>query len=180
MRITRFYWSLITFLIPIVSHAQEIRLVKDSLLSAWSMESGKVQTNSEYNKNRVNSLSKETFKHVDSFFNWKDYRINNSNQVNQRILVFELIKDAVSSDSLQVLAYNIAFNNKLGEVKGLETNRFVKLKEGPSKMPISRYLAKNKDGNLILLEINNGLVLDEAEYERKKHLVDLVFKWVLK
>lgn len=180
MRITRFYWSLITFLIPFVSHAQEIRLVKDSLLSAWSMESGKVQTNSEYNKNLVNSLSKEIFKYLDSFFEGKDYRINNSIQVNQRLLVFELIKDTISSDSLQVLAYNIAFIDKLGEVKGLDTNRFVKLKEGPSKMPTSHYLAKDKDGNLILLEINSGLVLDESEYERKKHLVDLVFKWVLK
>lgn len=180
MRIARFYWAIITFLIPFVSHSQEIRLVKDSLLSAWSVESGKVLTGSEYNKNHVNTFSKEIFKHLDSFFKGKDYRINNSIQVSQRILVFELIQDDASSDSLQILTYIIDFKDKLHEVKGLDTQKFVKLKEGPSKMPTSHYLAKDKDENLILLEINNGLVLGEAEYERKKHLLDLVFKWVLK
>ncbi|MGN5953968.1 hypothetical protein ACP6L2_05055 [Sphingobacterium lactis] len=180
MRIVKLCWSLFIVLIPLVSQSQEIRLVKDSLLTVWRLESGKINTSPEYNKNLVNSLSKEIFKHVDSFFKGKDYRINNSIQVNQRLLVFELIKDSVSSDSLQVLAYNIAFIDKLGEVKGLDTQKFVKLKQGPSKMPVTRYLAKDKYENLILLEINNGLVLDEAEYERKKQLLGLVFKWMLK
>lgn len=180
MQTVKFCWALIIFLIPFVSQAQEIRFVKDSLLSSWSVESGKVQTSSEYDKNQVNIQSKKIFNHLDSFFKGKDYRINNSIKINQRILVFELVKDSNILDSLQVLAYNIDFHNQLSEVKGLDTQKFVKLKDRPSKMPISRYLAKVKDNNLILLEINYGLVLDEATYERKKLLLELVSKWMLK
>ncbi|MGV6944009.1 hypothetical protein [Sphingobacterium kyonggiense] len=180
MRIVKFCWALITFLIPFVSHAQEIMLVKDSLLSAWTVESGKVQIGAEYNKNQVNILSKEIFNHLDSFFKGKDYRINNSIKINQRILVFELIKESDILDSLQALVVNIDFKKNIGEIIDLKAQSFVKLTQGPSKIPVTRYLAKDKYENLILLEINNGLVLDEAEYERKKHLLDLVFKWVLK
>lgn len=179
MQTAKFCWALITFLIPFVSQAQEIRLVKDSLLSSWSMESGKVQTSSEYDKNQVNNQSKEIFNHLDSFFKGKVYRINNSIKINQRILVFELVKDSDILDSLKVLVVNIDFKNKIGDIIDLKAQSFVKLKQGPSKIPVTRYLAKVKDNNLILLEINNGLVLDEAAYERKKLLLELVFKWMV-
>lgn len=176
MRIAKVCWILITFLIPFVSQSQELKLVKDSLLSTWTVESGKVETSSAYNKNQVNTQSKEIFKHLDSFFKGKDYRINNSIKLNQRILVFELVKDSNILDSLQVLVVNIDFMNNVGEIIDLKAQSFVKLKQGPSKIPVTRYLAKVKDNNLILLEINNGLVLDEAAYERKKLLLELVFK----
>ena len=180
MQIAKFCWVLITFLIPFVCQSQEIRLVKDSLLSTWNVESGKVHIGSEYDKNQVNIQSKEIFNHLDSFFKGKDYRINNSITINEQILVFELVKDSNILDSLQVLVVNIEFKNKIGEIIDLKAQSFLKLTQGPSKMPISRYLAKVKDNNFILLEINNGLVLDEATYERKKILLELVFKWMLK